>query len=242
MSESFAIRDSARGHYSETRTHEDIDMTSKLARIFLVLLLEAMLEASKTVPPEIADRLVQQAASKASSEGDGQTAYQILEKIADPRQRAEIKSNVDRQAFYRAREQNKLEEARAVVSRLQSVEEQVGLLVQLAVSSAADGDKAGAFQILAEAQALLGDRALSYGQLQAQMHIARAYERLGASKSGALVERVIDQINELAAAALVLNGFDVQGYFRSGEFVINGGNMLNMIAQESGAKFGLDLA
>lgn len=49
---------------------------------------------------------------------------------------------------------------------------------------------------------------------------------------------MIDQINELSAAALVLNGFDVQQYFRGGEFVISGGNQLNMIAQESAQQLG----
>jgi len=122
--------------------------------------------------------------------------------------------------------------------RLTSLEEQVVLLVQLAVSSAANGDKPLAFQLLGEAQALLPDRAANYGQLQAQLQIARAYEDLDASKSTPIVEKVIDQLNELVTAALVLNGFDVQGYFRSGEFVIAGGNPLNNMAQECGQALG----
>jgi len=111
--------------------------------------------------------------------------------------------------------------------------------VQLAVSSAANGDKPAAFQLLGEAQALLPDRAANYGQLQAQLQIARAYEDLDASKCTPIVEKVIDQLNELVTAALVLNGFDVQGYFRSGEFVITGGNPLNNMAQECGRALGL---
>jgi hypothetical protein len=52
-------------------------------------------------------------------------------------------------------------------------EEQAILLTQLAASSAAQGDKPAAFQLLGEAQFLLADRAISYGQLQAQVQIAK---------------------------------------------------------------------
>lgn len=198
---------------------------------------EALMEAAKTAPSDVADSLVQQAAMKAINQGDDERARQIIENIADPRRRADMKSQLVRQAFYRARQQKKLAEARAFLSRL-PLEEQVVLLAQLAASSAAEGDKAAAFQLLGEAQALLPDRAPNYGQLQAQMQIARAYEGLDATKSPAIVERVIDQVNELVGAALVLNGFDVQGYFRSGEFIITGGNPLNMVAQECGRVLG----
>ena len=209
---------------------------------------EALMEAAKTAPSEFVDNLVHQAAWKSINQGDDEKARQIIDKITDPRQRADMKSQLVRQAFYRANEQRKVSEARALALRLTSVEEQVVLLVQLAVSSAANGDKPLAFQLLGEAQALLPDRAASYGQLQAQMQIAGAYEDLDASKSTPIVEKVIDQVNELVSAALVLNGFDVQGYFRSGEFVITGGNPLNNMAQEcgralaSGARNDLDRA
>lgn len=194
---------------------------------------EALMEAAKTAPPEVVDSLIQQASWKAINQGDDERARQIVEQIANPGQRAEMKKQLARRAFSRATEQKKLAEARALLSRL-PLEEQVVLLVQLAASSAADGDKPAAFQLLGEAQSLLADRALNYGQLQAQMHIATAYEGLDVSKSTAIVAKTIDQVNELVAAALVLNGFDVQGYFRTGEFIITGANPLNMMAQECG--------
>jgi len=43
---------------------------------------------------------------------------------------------------------------------------------------------------------------------------------------------------ELSAAALVLNGFDLQQYFRNGELVISSGNSLNSIAQQSAEELG----
>ena len=198
---------------------------------------ESLMEAAKTAPLDIVDSLIQQAAWKAINQGDDEQARRIIEKIGDPRQRADMKSQSIRQALYRAREQKKLAEARELVSRLPLVE-QIGQLAQLAAAAAADGDKPGALQLLTEAQALLSNRAPNYAQLQAQMQIANVYDSLDASKSISIVERVIDQINELAAAALVLDGFDVQGYFRNGEFLITSGNSLNMMAQECGRALG----
>ncbi len=200
---------------------------------------EALMEAAKTAPsPEMADSLINQAAWKAVNQGDDERARQLIEEIRNPQQRAEMKKQLTRHAFSRAREQNKVAEARALLPQL-PMEEQAILLTQLAASSAAQGDKPAAFQLLGEAQFLLADRAISYGQLQAQMQIARGYQELDAGKCTAITEKVIDQCNELVAAALVLNGFDIQGYFRAGEFIITGGsNPLNMMAQECGRVLG----
>jgi hypothetical protein len=198
---------------------------------------EQLMEASKTAPPEFADSLVQQAAWKALNQGDTSGAREMLEKIADPRQRREMALNLDRQAFLRANDQQKLAEARALLPRITSVEG-ARILCQLAAGAASKGDKPAALQLLGEAQALIGDQAVNYEQLQAKLQIAGGYGQLDASKSAAIVERVIDQVNELSAAALVLNGFDLQQYFRGGEFVISGGNQLNMIVQESAQVLG----
>jgi hypothetical protein len=199
---------------------------------------EQLMEASKTAPPEFADNFVQQAAWKALNQGDTSGAREMVEKIADPRRRREMALNLDRQSFYRANNQQKLAEARALLSRIPSVEERARILCQWAAGAASKGDKADALQLLGEAQALIGDQAANYEQLQAKLQIASVYGQLDASKTAAIVESVIDQVNELSAAALVLNGFDLQQYFRGGEFVIGGGNQLNMVAQESARVLG----
>lgn len=198
---------------------------------------EALMAAAETAPSDIANNLVQQAAWKAINQGDADRAHEIVERIADPAQRAQMKSQMVRQEFNRASEQKNLTEARALLSRL-PLEEQVSELVQMASSSTAAGDKPAALKLLGEAQALLADRALNYAQLQTQVQIARAYEDLDAARATSIVERVIDQVNELVAAAVVLNGFDVQGYLRNGEFVINGGNSLNTMVEECGRELG----
>lgn len=203
-----------------------------------------LIEMSKTAPPEIAQGLVQQAAWKALNQGDVTGAREIVEKIADPRQRMEMTLNLDRQAFYRASEERKLAEARVLLARLPSAGERANILCQLAAGFLGRGDKTTALRLLVEAQGLVADRALNYQQMGVQLQIARAYEQLDFSRTSALVGIAIDQLNELAAAASVLNGFDT-AYFRNGEFINNAGNPLsNMVlefSRELGSMAGTDL-
>jgi hypothetical protein len=191
-----------------------------------------LIEAAKTAPPGIADHLTQQAASKAFSQGDTDTARQIAGRIENPRQRNEATLNIDRQLVQRAAEQGSLADARALISRIPAIEERAGLLVQWASGAAGRGDRSTAIQLLGEAMALLGERSHNYQQLRAHLEIARAYEQLDINKSASIVETTIDQFNVLAAAALILNGFDLHQYFREGEFIISSNNMMGMVAQE----------
>ena len=223
--------------YEQSAEARQSAMWTKYQELTQSATAETILEAASTAPPGYADNLLQQAALKAVSQGDENQARQIIEKISDPRQRWGMNVQIARQGYYRAIEQKKSSEARGLISQL-PLEEQVNLLAQMANSTAAEGDKAGAVQLLGEAQALLPTRATSYGLLQAQLVIAEAYQQLDPSRSAPMVERVIDQTNDLVAAALVLNGFDIDGYFRNDEFVIASGNPLNMIADGCGRELG----
>jgi hypothetical protein len=194
---------------------------------------EALLEAAKTAPPEIADRLRQQAAWKVMGDEDSERASRIIAEIADPGQRMNLTANLDRHLFERAREQKKLTEARELLSKL-APEERAVLLAQLASSCATDGDRPTALSVLGEAEAIAGGRAMNYSQLGAQLQIATAYQQLDVSKSTSLVEGVIARVNELSAAAQELSGFDLQAqYFSKNEFIINISTPMGNVIQQS---------
>lgn len=198
---------------------------------------EELMQAAKTAPPGVSENLLQQAAWRAIGQDKDDVAHQVMERISDPRQRAEMELNLVRRSFQRAQSEKKLAEARSLLSRL-PIEERAVLLAQMATFVATDGNKPMAQQLLGEAEAFLGDRALNYEQLRVRLQLSTAYEQLNLGRSADLVERAISQLNELAVAALVLNGFDVQQFFRNSEFVINGGNSLNEMAQESAQRLG----
>lgn len=213
---------------------------SKYDALFQNATIEMLAESAATAPVEIADGLMQRAATKAINEADPAVARQIIEKIGDPRQRLELTSSLDRQLFYRAREQKNLSEAREIIARLPSTDEQANFLAQLASDPAVEGDNAQALQLLSEAEALAGGRASNYAQLGAQLQIAQSYERLDVGKCTAMIERVIDRVDELSSAALALSGFDLQGqYFRQGEFVTSVSTPLGNLLQGSARLLGL---
>jgi hypothetical protein len=198
---------------------------------------ETLIEAAKTAPLEIKNNLIQSAMWKALGEGNEDRARQIAEEIVDPHQRAEAILNLDRQTFNNAVDAHKTAIARNLLSRFPS-EERAQLLLQLAGDATSRGDKPAALTLVREAEALVGNMALNYAQLEAHLQIAQAYGQLDPNKQGAIFERVTDRINELAAAASVLSGFELDNYFRRGEFIINGGSRLASFVTETAGGLG----
>jgi hypothetical protein len=194
--------------------------------------VDAILEAAKTAPPEIVANLIQNAVWRVFNEGDEARARQIAEGVADPGARAEMLVNLDRQMFNRANEKQDFGTARALLSQIPSVDERARMMAQLAMSAASKGDKATALALVREAEVLVGDRARNYSQMGSQLQIAKAYGQMDPNRQAAIIETLIARLNELAAAASMLNGFDLNQYFKNGEFIIRSGNPLCSTIQE----------
>ena len=192
--------------------------------------VEALLEAAPKAPPEMRDQLYSNAAWKAmNKDGDGRARQIITEHIANPQQRAQMLKDMDRQILWRAAEQGKIEEARRLFATI-SPDERLMMIVQLASAAAQRGDEKVARQLLEEARDQTGGRAENYGQFSAQLQIARAYATLDPARSFEIIEAAIDRLNELIAAAAVLNGF-AQDSFKDGELRPQGGYMWNELIQ-----------
>ncbi len=99
------------------------------------------------------------------------------------------------------------------------------LLLQLSSTALGRGDKVTARELLEEARALVG-RGENAQQFYALFGVARAYAALDEGVSYEMVEAAIDRLNELMAAAVVVNGFG-QDAFREGELRQQGGYMWN---------------
>lgn len=193
--------------------------------------VEALLEAAAGAPVEFRSNLYQQAAAKALNGGDLNRARRIIEdNISDAYERKQLLANLDQQIFWKTAHEGKIDEARNTLSRLRSDEERVGMLVQLAMMAAGKGDKRSALQILEEARIMVGNRAGNYPQLQAQLQVAHAYAALEPSRSFEILEAQVGQLNEMLAAAEVLNGFDQQ-YFKEGELMPQGSTLGSMVSQ-----------
>ena len=130
-------------------------------------------------------------------------------------------AHINRAASERAASEGKIEEAQRLAALLRSNEERATLYARLATKLAEKGDRKKALQLLEEAMRLVGGRARKQEQIMAQMGIARAYAGVDPARSFEIIESVIDQTNDMIAAASVLNGFMSRGeFFRDGELIL----------------------
>ncbi|MDT4966257.1 MAG: hypothetical protein QOJ64_994 [Acidobacteriota bacterium] len=209
----------------ETPVHE----WGKYADIFRKGSADELLAAAQNAPLQIRDSLYQAAASKLLISGDTARARQIIaDKIRDPSQREQMMREVDKASAVAAVEQGKTEESRKLLLALKTPEDRAVLLTELAATSLAKGDKKTALQFLDEARELVARRARNVNQLTAQLRVVHGYVQIDPSKSLAMLDPIIDQLNELLAAATVLGGFFVDELVQDDEIMLGPvGNLLS---------------
>ncbi|HEX8845411.1 MAG TPA: hypothetical protein VF791_12240 [Pyrinomonadaceae bacterium] len=183
--------------------------------------VDEILAAAPGAPQEMRDILYQAAAGKLLEEGKTERARQLVEeKIQNPVQKKEVLAQLDQAAAAAAVEQGKIEQGRKMLATLRTVEERAMLLAQLATGATAKGEKKVALQLLDEARGMISQRAKNIKQLGAQLAIARAYAPLDPSRSLAILEPVVEQLNELLGAATVLGGFFIEDLIRDDEIML----------------------
>jgi len=162
-------------------------------------------------------------------EGNADRARQIANDHLDTNQRTAVLQKVDFQIMAQKAESENMEQLRLTLASLPSDDQRIDLLLQLAAMSAKNDQKV-ALKFLGEAQRLAARRVTSYPQFDQQLKVAQAFADLEPARSFEVLEPGIAQLNELLAAAAVLNGFEVD-IFKDGELPFRGGSDLaNMVA------------
>ena len=193
--------------------------------------VEDLLALALKSPPEMRDQVYQHASWKAAGQGDIERARQIItDGVSNPITRRQMLDQVDRQAANTAAAEGKIEQARQLLSRLRTDEERATLLIQLAGTLSNNNDKAAARRLLEEARGLVSDKAENFEHIQVQLQLSRTFMPIDSAVAMELLEQVINQFNELLAAAEVLNGFDQQ-YFKDGELMWQRSNLSNYLWQ-----------
>lgn len=84
-----------------------------------------------------------------------------------------------------------------------------------------------ALALLEQARIMVGSpaRAENQEQMSALLEIGRAFSRYDSKRAFEVVDPILDQFNEMTAAAQVLNGFGQQ-YYQDGELNMQNGNSL----------------
>ena len=210
-----------------------------LAQTFSVLrdgqvTADALLQAAQTAPQQMQPRLYQQAANRAIDEGDTERARQIANDHLQNNARDSVMQRIDFREMAKKAEGARIDDVRQMVARLQSDNEKIDLLLQVARDTQKTNQKFAA-QVLEDARQLVNRKATSYDNFEQQLRVARAFASVDPARSFEVLEPGINQLNELLSAASVLSGFEIN-MFRDGEMAIQGGNgltaMVNRYGQE----------
>jgi len=195
-----------------------------------------LIQAATNAPSPMQDRLFQQAALKALEEGNVDRARQIAADHLPEKSRNYVLERIENRELAKKAETARFEEIRQRLSRLQTDNEKIDLLLQMA----GDVQKANsklAIQLLEEAKQMTSRRATSYDHFNQQLRVARAFSSIDPARSFEVLDPGINQLNELLAAAVVLNGFEIN-MFRDGEMTMQGGSALASTI----TRFGQELA
>jgi len=104
----------------------------------------------------------------------------------------------------RSTDAEKLAEIRQKLAALPSDSDRVRFLIELSLTTQKDNPKL-ALRFMDDARTLVSRKATSYTDFENQIKVADAYAALDAKKSFEVLEPGIAQLNELLAAAEVLN-------------------------------------
>jgi hypothetical protein len=194
------------------------------------------MQAAAAAKPPMQNRLYQQAAFKALEEGNTDRARQIATDHLTSTTRDSVLQRIQYRELALKADSMRFDEIRQMLNGLQTENEKLNFLLQLA----GDAQKANpklTLQLLDEARQMTNRRATSYDHFEQQLRVARAFAPVDPGRSFEVLEPAISQINELLAAAAILNGFEMN-MFRDGEMTIMPSNGLTSTIN----RFGQELA
>ena len=197
---------------------------------------DSLVQAALTAPQQMKPRLYQQAAYRALEEGDTEKARQIANDHLQNNARDSVMQRIAMREMTKKAEGARLDEVRQAVSRLQSDNQKIDLLIQ-ASKDTQKSDPKLAVQLLEEARQITNRRATAYEHFEQQLKVARAFASVDPARSFEVLDPGISQLNELLSAAAVLSGFEIN-MFREGEMSMQTGNGLTSTIN----RYGLELA
>jgi len=185
---------------------------------------DAVLDAAAKAPAEVRGGLYSMAAMRLLQTGETERARQVITQNLSGTERDQLLALIDRAAITRALEQGKLDEAKQLVSGIRAKERRASALAQLAAGVAAKGDRKAALSLLDEARGLIDRQPDNQKEIEALLEVARGYALVDPARAFELLDPLINQANEMLAAAALLEKFGSgPGLFRKGEMVLQPG-------------------
>ena len=189
--------------------------------------LDTALESIGQAPADMRDSLYQQYIYKVLQSGDADRAQQIVKRITNPSQRRQMMRELDRQAIYAAVNKGRIDDGIRLLANLHPLSDRAALVADIATRIGPGLKRAVALGYLEQLSAMLdpAGKAADQQQMIARLQLARAFGRYDMNRAFDLIDPLLEQLNELAAAAMVMNGFG-QKYYEDGELIMNNGNQI----------------
>jgi hypothetical protein len=193
---------------------------------------ESLAAAASNAPGPLQPALYRQAADRAISEGNIERAQQIANDHLDEKGRTSVTQAIDFKKLTMNVTNDKLGEIREKLAALPSDADRIKYLADLAAATQKDNPKLS-LKFAEDARALVAKRAATYRDMENQLRVAELFATIDPKRSFDVLEPGISQLNELLAAAQVLNGFEVEVY-RDGELPLQGGSELGSMISRYG--------
>ena len=200
--------------------------------------VDTALATIEKAPNEQREELYLQLANREATSGDISRARQIVnEHISNVPQRLNSLTNIDQQEIYRALSKGRIDDALRVISGFRTERERAAQLAQIAGQIGPGQKRANAINLLEQAKAMLGPSVQAQDQehMNALLEIARAFAPYDSKRSFEIVDPLIDQVNELCAAARTLEGFGTNNFNDDELDLLNGGTIAQAVNRMSTA-------
>jgi hypothetical protein len=195
---------------------------------------EAALEGIEKVPRDQREQLYIELVNREANSGDTARARQLVnERVSNPYQRRNLLTFIDQQESNRAMSKGKVEDAFKTIAGLKSPRERAAQIMQIANQIGPGQKRANAINLLEQAKSLLGSSspAQDQDQMNALIEIARAFGKYDVKRSFEILDPLIDQINDLCAAARTLEGFGPE-YYEDDELSMQNANSVSQVVMK----------
>jgi hypothetical protein len=197
---------------------------------------DAALESIQKAPEEIRQQLYMEFANNLAIKGEGARARQIInDNISNPFQRQQLMSNLQQQEIFQAMSRGKVDEALRTIANARTPRERANMLMPIIRQIGPGQKRAAALSFLEQARSLLapGVQAQDQEQMNVLLELARAFSRYDSKRGFEILDPLVEQLNELCAAARTLEGFGLQNYDEDELNLQNGNPVANLATQLS---------
>jgi hypothetical protein len=178
---------------------------------------DEILQLAEKKPLEERDDFYRQAAEKAFNDGDVAKAKQLYGKIKKKPEYDYFDDRIEAGLPLALAKSGDLRATREILAKLKTTEERIEVLTNLAVSVSAQGDKKTSLALAEEARSMYSGKMKQRKNLDSILQLGYAYSIIEPAQSFALIETNLSFINDVIAAAILLDEFNDMGAVKNDE-------------------------